>query len=81
MSIDRHSHIWSYRKNSATGAHRVKRKLESCILADGRRLEVVAPVCLVSIGKWRGFEAETNDGFRWARIVGGKVFTQKERPC
>lgn len=40
MMSEKRDHIWSYRKNHATGAHRIRRRLESMILADGTRLQV-----------------------------------------
>lgn len=69
---------WSFGKNHTTGAHRVRRRLEAT-LVNGQRLRVDS-VVLVQIGKWRGYEAQTSDGLRWARIENGHVVTMKERP-
>ena len=79
VTPSRSSHIWGYQSNTLTGAGRVRRKLEGTI-AKGERLRVYE-VVTVDIGKWRGYQAKTSDGFRWARINGEHIDVTKERPC
>ena len=78
MPHDRENNAWSFRNNSATGAHRIRRRLEGTI-SNGQRIRVDS-VVLVQIGKWRGYEAQTDHGPRWGRIVGQHVEITAVKP-